>query len=67
MKKTKNLHVAYLARKVGAKENASVMWTSFGCLYLQWVPPSGDPIRGCVSPRLARLLAKRINQALDEA
>lgn len=64
--KRKNIHALYLARKAGAKEQAGVMWTSFGCLYLQWVPPSGDPIRGCISPRLARLMAKRILQALDD-
>jgi hypothetical protein len=63
--KKRNTGVIYIARKVGAKENGSVNWTNDGkALFLDWISPSGSRAWGTISPTLARLLVKRINQAL---
>ena len=56
---------AWLARKLGHPENGAVCWNGSGKLYIQWIAPDGSAIRGCMAPRLARLMAKRINEALD--
>lgn len=61
-------NVLYLARKIGEHPQASVSDDSDcpkGTLLLAWETEGGDPVQGYIGRRLARLLARRINQALD--
>ena len=58
----------YLARKIGEHPNASVSMNRHdpkGAMLLSWETEGGDPVSGYIGKRLARLLARRINQALD--
>ena len=56
----------WLARKLGAKENASVHWNTQGKLIIGWADGGNWGSFGNVSPKLARLLAKRIIEALED-
>ena len=64
-RKKRSPSIVWLARKLGAKENAAVSWCGDGeNLDLQWTSPLGFSYTGIIGPKLARLLAKRIEQAL---
>lgn len=56
----------WLARKLGARENAGVIWNEWGNLELSWNSPNGPTESGTITPKLARLLAKRIIEALED-
>jgi hypothetical protein len=63
----KRKNALYLARKVGSRPQACVRWSSDGRgLIICWENPSGSDTEGYIDPKLARLLARRIDQALRD-
>lgn len=58
--------VVYLCRKQGTKEpQGAVAWAvPKELLRLEWTSPQGFSYSGYIDPKLARLMVKRIQQAL---
>ena len=56
----------WLARKLGNIENAAVSWNPFGTLTISWTNKDRRDTFGMITPKLARLLAKRIIEALED-
>lgn len=56
--------VIWLARKLGSKENAAVQWVDGG-MFIQWTDLDGVNQSGSIKAPLARLLVRRLREALD--